>query len=192
MLFDLGLSHKNLNNETLVREKIEEIETDFDLVMIAEYFYESLILLRHELCWDLQDVTSFTLNARIKSDKDKMKKRTRILLANYLKYDYMLYNHFKQIFIKSLAVFGYTKLEKEVEQLTTLDENNFKMCSLEPRPNGFLSGDQKWYGPSNLFGYNVHSDEEECISMTMSGLKLIDRIRKKQTIKAERILQESL
>ena len=192
MLFDLGLNHKHLDNRTLVQKKIEEIEADFDLVMIAEYFYESLILLRHELCWDLQDVTSFTLNARIKSDQDKMKKRTRKLLAQYLKHDYLLYNHFKQIFIKSLSTFGYTRLKKEVKQLNELDEHNFKRCSLEPRPNGFLSGDQKWYGPSNLFGYNVDSDQEECISMTMSGLKLIDRIRKKQTTKAEQILQESL
>ena len=190
MLFDLGLNHKHLDNQTLVRKKIEEIEADFDLVMIAEFFYESLILLRHELCWDLQDVTSFTLNARIKSDKDKMKERTRELLTNYLKHDYMLYNHFKKIFIKSLSSFGYTRLEKEIEQLAELDEKNFKKCSLEPRPNGFLSGDQKWYGPSNLLSYSVHSEQEECISMTMSGLKLIDRIRRKQTKKAEKILRE--
>ena len=192
MLFDLGLNHKQLDNQTLVREKIQEIEADFDLVMIAEYFYESLILLRHELCWKLQDVTSFTLNARIKSDQDKMKKRTRKLLAKYLKHDYMLYNHFKKIFIKSLSAFGYTRLEAEVEKLSELDDNIYQKCSLEPRPNGFLSGDQKWYGPSNLFGYDVHSDQEECISMTMSGLKLIDRIRNKQRTKAEKILQENL
>ena len=74
MLFDLGVNHDDLNNETLVRKKISEIEEDFDLVMIAEYFYESLILLRHELCWSLEDVTSFQLNARIKSDENKMKK----------------------------------------------------------------------------------------------------------------------
>ena len=30
MLFDLGLNHKHLDNQTLVMEKIEEIETDFD------------------------------------------------------------------------------------------------------------------------------------------------------------------
>ena len=40
--------------------------------------------------------------------------------------------------------------------------------------------------------HGVHSDQEECISMTMSGLKLIDRIRKKQTTKAEQILKEYL
>ena len=197
MLFDLGLNHKHLDNQTLVREKIEEIEADFDLVMIAEYYFESLVLLKQELCWGLEDVTSFTLNARIKTDKDKMKKRTRKLLAKYLKHDYMLYNHFKKIFVKSLSAFGYTRLEKEVKQLTELNENNFKKCSLEPRPNGFLSGDQKWYGPSNLLGYNVESggvqsEQEECISMTMSGLKLIDRIRKKQTTKAEQILKGNL
>ena len=67
-----------------------------------------------------------------------MTKRTRKLLAEYLKHDYMLYNHFKKIFIRSLSAFGYTRLEKEVEQLNEFDEKMSSLCSLEPRPNGFL------------------------------------------------------
>ena len=148
MLFDLGLNHKHLDNETLVKQKIAEIEKDFDLVMIAEYFFESLILLKHELCWSLEDVASFQLNSRIKSDKDKMTKRTRKLLAEYLKHDYMLYNHFKKIFIRSLSAFGYTKLEKEVEQLNEFDEKMSSLCSLEPRPNGFLREGSIWFSSS--------------------------------------------
>ena len=192
MLYDLGMNHKLLTNETLVREKIKEIERDFDLVMIAEYFFESLILLKHELCWRLEDVTSFQLNSRIKSDQNKMKNRTRKLLSEYLKHDYLLYNHFKKMFVRKLSVFGYTKLEKEVEELNELDDNIYRNCSLEEQPNGFLKGDQKWYGPGFLLGYKVNSEEEDCISMTMSGLKLIERVRSKQAEQARRVLQQRL
>ena len=192
MLYDFGLDHTFLNNKTLVQEKINEIEKDFDLVMIAEYFYESLIILKHELCWSLEDVTSFQLNSRIKSDENKMKKRTRKLLTQYLKHDYLLYHHFKKMFIRKLSVFGYTKLEKEVEQLNELDNNIYINCSLEAQPNGFLKGDQKWYGPGFLLGYKVNSQEEDCISMTMSGLKLIERVRSKQTVAAQKVLQQRL
>ena len=58
--------------------------------------------------------------------------------------------------------------------------------------NLFPRGDQKLYGPSNLVGYKVDSQKEECISMTMSGLKLIDRIRNKQIVTAQRILKQNL
>ena len=38
MLFDLGLEPEHMDDETMVKMKIEEIENRFDLVMIAEDF----------------------------------------------------------------------------------------------------------------------------------------------------------
>ena len=56
MLWDFGLELGHLANETAVRAKIDEIDANFDLVMVAERFDESIILLRDELCWTYQDV----------------------------------------------------------------------------------------------------------------------------------------
>ena len=98
MLYDLGLDEKYLDSEAHVRDKIKQIEKNFDLVMIAEFFSESLLLLKHALCWQLADLTSFQLNSRMESGKVKLDRETRRLLAAYLKHDYLLYNHFKQRF----------------------------------------------------------------------------------------------
>ena len=57
MLWDFGLDHSLLTNESAIRAKIFEIESYFDLVMVAERFDESIILLRDELCWSYRDVT---------------------------------------------------------------------------------------------------------------------------------------
>lgn len=59
MLWDFGLELSGLNNETAIRSKINEIDSNFDLVMVAERFDESIILLRDELCWTFQDMTRF-------------------------------------------------------------------------------------------------------------------------------------
>jgi hypothetical protein len=59
MLWDFGLDHSQLTNETAIREKILEIDSNFDLVMVAEKFDESIILLRDELCWSYKDVTRY-------------------------------------------------------------------------------------------------------------------------------------
>ena len=59
MLWDFGLELNLLTNETAIRDKILEIESSFDLVMIAERFDESIILLRDELCWSYRDVTRY-------------------------------------------------------------------------------------------------------------------------------------
>ena len=98
MLFDLGLNKNDLDNNEMVFEKIQEVEDQFDLVMIAEQFSQSLVLLNNELCWEIQDVTSFHLNGRQKDIKSQLNGTTRKLLKEYLKSDYVLYNHFLKIF----------------------------------------------------------------------------------------------
>ena len=70
MLWDLGLNE--LDDIQMVTKKIEEIENNFDLVMIVEKFEESLILMKDELCWDTTDITSLKLNGRIEDVKIKL------------------------------------------------------------------------------------------------------------------------
>ena len=41
-----------------VQAKITKFDSEFDLVLIAEYFDESLVLLAQILCWDLSEVRS--------------------------------------------------------------------------------------------------------------------------------------
>ena len=56
--------------------------------------------------------------------------------------------------------------------------------------NIYLKGDQKWYGPPFLVGFNVNkSRHSNCKLMTMSGLKYIERIREKQLQEAEKLLK---
>ena len=78
MLYDLGLNHKYFDNGAMVRKKVKEVEEEFDLVMIAEQFDKSLILLKDDLCWGVEDVTSFPLNGRKEDTKTKMSKKTLI------------------------------------------------------------------------------------------------------------------
>ena len=45
------------------------MDSDFDLVMVAERFEESLVLLSHLLCWSYEDLISLNVNSRIKKVK---------------------------------------------------------------------------------------------------------------------------
>ena len=100
MLFDLGLNKKDLDDEEMLSTKIEELENQFDLVMITEQFSQSLVLLKNTLCRDIQDLTSFHLNGRQNEVKTQLNETTRSLLKDYLKSDYVLYIHFFKIFLK--------------------------------------------------------------------------------------------
>ena len=48
----------------MIKKHIDELAEKIDLVLIMEYFDESLVLLKRELCWDLDDVVYFKLNQR--------------------------------------------------------------------------------------------------------------------------------
>ena len=59
MFYDLGLESKDFENDFKVREAIDLVDQQFHLVMITEYFEESVVLLRRLLCWDLDDMCEF-------------------------------------------------------------------------------------------------------------------------------------
>ena len=69
MLWDSGLSAAAMDNMTAVDNKIAEMDNTFSLVMIAERWDESVILLKDLLCWDFRDVVNFKLNAIQENNK---------------------------------------------------------------------------------------------------------------------------
>ena len=71
-IFDLGLKHKYYNDPVMINKHIDDLAEKIDLVLIMEYFDESLVLLKRELCWDLDDVVYFKLNQRAQEYKQTM------------------------------------------------------------------------------------------------------------------------
>ena len=57
MLWDLGLPTADMEDPGKVDAKIKELDGQFEFVMLAEYFDESLVILAKMLCWDLNEVS---------------------------------------------------------------------------------------------------------------------------------------
>lgn len=62
--FDFGMDHNANFSVALAQHGIDMIRQTFKLNLVSEYFDQSMILLRHALCWPLDAVVSFSLNAR--------------------------------------------------------------------------------------------------------------------------------
>ena len=67
-MFGFGLDYQFYQNLTAVKQYIAFLEKEFDLVMIMEYFEESMVLMKCLLFWEFEDF--FTLNLM----RDWMKK----------------------------------------------------------------------------------------------------------------------
>ncbi|XP_055869799.1 galactose-3-O-sulfotransferase 4-like [Biomphalaria glabrata] len=103
---DLGLNRQHYKNPNQLKEYIEAMDKDFTLVMILEYFDESLLLLKHALCWSIKDILYITHNVNYKKPKRNF---TDADLANHRKMshlDYELYSHFFRKFWDKLQSQG--------------------------------------------------------------------------------------
>ncbi|KAM4611951.1 galactose-3-O-sulfotransferase 4 [Polymixia lowei] len=62
--FDFGMDHNANFSTGLARRGEAMVRRAFKLILVSEYFDQSMVLLRHALCWPLDAVVSFSLNAR--------------------------------------------------------------------------------------------------------------------------------
>ena len=56
LLWDLGMNETLLNDFEALRNQIKLYGEEFDVVLIAELFDESLIVLKDFLCWNVEDI----------------------------------------------------------------------------------------------------------------------------------------
>ena len=98
LLYEFGLEENDFRNKSKIQEKIQEIDQTFDLILLMENFNESMVLLKHALCWSYDDLSSFRLNAHDNSTKTVISTEIRERLRSWLEPSYMFYNHFKVSF----------------------------------------------------------------------------------------------
>jgi len=98
MFYDLGLESKDFDNNLKIRESIDLLDNQFDLVMMMEYFDESLVLLKRLLCWDLDDLVYFRLKQRANDWKRNISKPLQHKILHWSNADVQLYKHFNRTF----------------------------------------------------------------------------------------------
>ncbi len=153
MSWDLGLNPNSFDDEKAIEKLIVEREKEFDLVMIAERSDESLILLRHLLCWPLESVTSLVSNTRKPEYVVKLNPEERqVLRQHWLGADDRLYRHFTNIFDAKIADFGQSAMKEEVGELRLANQNVKDRCVLKQVGNEEL-GDNYRSVHNKTLGY---------------------------------------
>ena len=134
MSFDLGLNPRDFNDTRAIRGFIQETERRFDLVLIMEYFDESLALLRRLLCWTMEEMVYVRHNARLQTFRrfhidDGLKKR----VLEWNGADAMLYRHFSETLWRILDLQD-EHFWSEVRTLKAASVSATTMC-LSPLPS---------------------------------------------------------
>ena len=183
MLVDLGLAPGQVTNKTAVKAKLEEVDKTFDLVMITERFPESLVLMKHLLCWQYSDLTSLKLNSFEVKSKSVVSDRAREALKHLLWPDYLLYDHFVDRFQEQLAHLAeQVDVRGDLEHLAAENARVSDLCVKEERvSNHKLKGIYKWYGGGSVLGFKIKEGEgEKCNLFGISELAFVNLYREKQ------------
>lgn len=129
LAFDLGLDKdRSGEDEEYVQASLAELEKVFSLVMIAEYFDESLVLLRHLLSWDLDDILYFKLNMRSASSKQSVTPGLASKIRTWNSLDARLYDHFNASLWRKISTMGLACVAREVQLLRRTQEKLMKSC----------------------------------------------------------------
>ncbi|KAI1891289.1 hypothetical protein AGOR_G00142250 [Albula goreensis] len=113
--FDFGYDSTGRYSEHEIAKALLEIGKSFDLILITEYFDESMILLKEAMCWDIDDVVTFKHNSRNESDRKNISQDVASRIQDWNSLDWRLYNHFNVTFWAKLEeMFSPARLQEEL------------------------------------------------------------------------------
>ncbi|NXY81777.1 G3ST4 sulfotransferase, partial [Alcedo cyanopectus] len=113
--FDFGLPAAG--DAAAVAEALAGLERAFGLVLLAEHFDESLVLLREALCWPEEAVVAFAHNGRQAGDAPRVSPAQAARLRAWNGLDWALYTHLNRSFWRRAEAFGAARLRDEVSRL---------------------------------------------------------------------------
>uniref|UniRef100_A0A8C8VF57 Galactose-3-O-sulfotransferase 3 n=1 Tax=Pelusios castaneus TaxID=367368 RepID=A0A8C8VF57_9SAUR len=203
LLYDLGGDNNHSPADpTYLPSFIRQMEEVFSLVMIAEHFDESLVLLRRLLSWELEDMLYVKLNMRGPRSKGNVSSEAlaaRIRTWNAL--DAQLYEHFNTTFWRKVAQVGRECVAEEVRALRRACDQLVHHCfgglpQLRPATQ-IKNKELRPWQPSakvDIVGYDLPlavsssgaPPDERCLKLAMPEVQYSRYMLRKQSLRSRR------
>ena len=156
-------------------EYIKSLDKDFGLVIIAEYFEESIVLLRRYLNWSTKDVLYLDKNiARKKNESSYVGPFDRQQYKKWAKIDYMLYDHFFRRLWDQIREEGFD-FDEELLHFKEIRKMSSEFCHQKP-----LSASAKLKVLRSKWSGAFELTYKDCAELLRGEIEFIQRIRERQ------------
>lgn len=138
--FPLGFppGRENITSDIIsIRKYIDNIDKEFALVMIMEYFTESLVLLKRLFHWDLKDMLYFKTNIGNYTYRDN-NKENHMIHKKWSSVDYILYDHYNRTFWKKVNDQG-SEFSDECKHFDEVQSEVSQFCGKNYSSNDHIS-----------------------------------------------------
>ncbi|XP_006817509.2 galactosylceramide sulfotransferase-like [Saccoglossus kowalevskii] len=105
-LFDLGLSATKTLDAEIVNETLQTLHKEIDVVLITEYFDESLLILRDLLCWSVNDILYISNGIRSDNRRSNLTSTDKDKILEWNKSDLKLYLYFRKVLFNEIRHYG--------------------------------------------------------------------------------------
>ena len=116
------------SDDKLATQKwIQNLNKEFLLVMIVEYFDESLVMLKRLMCWSLEDILYYHQNPGQYVKENITGSQNYEMYKSWSKIDFTLYEYFLQIFWIKVEEQG-PSFKEEVEHFKLVNQGIMEFC----------------------------------------------------------------
>ncbi|KPP66197.1 hypothetical protein Z043_115328, partial [Scleropages formosus] len=177
MSFDLGLNNWGWNSSWA--EDLARLDQKFQLIMVAEHFDESLVLLKDLLQLDLEELAYVRLNTRSAKDVVNLSEEMRARIRSWNSLDVLLYDFFLRAFWEKAERYGMNRLRREVAGLRAVVEGFRRRCLSREGVLPVELGDliRPWQSDSaTILGYELRGnltdpEQETCLRLVLPELQ---------------------
>lgn len=125
-LHDLGIKSTIIYGSPRdLNETIQRLDEKMALVLITEYFDESLLLMKQMFCWNFTDI--LYVKKRQQPSKIVLDKATRKEILSRSAPDVALYNHFLRVFWRKVEEYGPT-FQEDLKTFRNLLNETWDKC----------------------------------------------------------------
>ena len=146
------------NDSIAIRSFIKHLDENFLLIMIADYFYESLVMLKRLMCWSFKDILFRQANINMYKYKSMPAEGKYFdIHKNWSRVDYVLFEYFNETFWQKVANQG-PDFKQEVDHFRLVHMVVDRFCFVE---NSWLFPTRFITIPSSQFNppFNVSGDD---------------------------------
>ncbi|GFR68127.1 galactose-3-O-sulfotransferase 3 [Elysia marginata] len=183
MSMDLGFNSSDMyaskRNKTKVDEFVRQISRQFDLMLLFEYFDESMILLRRYMHWQIRDIIYLKVNASpyrspyVWNRNPTLTHNQTKIFREWAAVDIALYNHFLSEFFEKIKKEDF--FEEEVLAYKEILSTVSNFCA-----NPGILGPYRLQIPCSRWTEEFHISLTDCAVMKFSEDELVDLVRTQQ------------
>ncbi|XP_070562713.1 galactosylceramide sulfotransferase-like [Ptychodera flava] len=106
MMYNLGFDHKFDDDISTIDKMIQRLDRELNLVLITDYYEESLVLLKNVLCWEIQDILYISKGLRSDKRRYEISQSVARKIEKWNEADVQLFNHFNKTFWEKIKSYG--------------------------------------------------------------------------------------